>query len=166
MGARILVSCLLALATFATPTSTSAQDEWNWPDKPTNLKVLPKDFTGKRLRPVMTGFTRSLGVRCSHCYVGKEGEPLSTYDFASDANPKKEVARGMLRMLGSINDQLDEIRPEVKDRVNMCHTCHRGRPLPRTLVEELTLLYITAGADSTVRHYRELRTAIRDGQHS
>ena len=33
---------------------------------------------------VMPGFTRALGVRCSYCHVGEEGESLSTYDFASD----------------------------------------------------------------------------------
>ena len=37
----------------------------------------------------------------------EEGEPLSTYDFPSDENSRKEVARTMLRTLGVINDSLD-----------------------------------------------------------
>ena len=45
-----------------------AQDTWTWPEKPKNLQVLPKDWPGSRLRPVMVGFTRALGVRCSYCH--------------------------------------------------------------------------------------------------
>jgi tetratricopeptide (TPR) repeat protein len=157
-GVRILASCLLALAAFATPTFTSAQAEWNWPDKPKNLQVLPKDFTGKRLQPVMTGFTRALGVRCTHCHVGEEGKPLSTYDFASDQNPNKERAREMYRMLGSVNDHLKKINPSGDKRVNMwCHTCHMGRPRPQTLEEALGESYRRAGVAGALARYRELR---------
>ena len=82
----------LSLATFlALPAS--AQESWNWPEKPKNLQVLPKEWPGKRLEPVMKGFTRALGVRCSYCHKGEEGKPLSTYDFASDENPNKDRAR-------------------------------------------------------------------------
>ena len=45
--------------------------------------------SGERLRPVMMGFTRALGVRCNHCHVGEDGQPLSTFDFVSDENPNK-----------------------------------------------------------------------------
>lgn len=40
-----------------------AQDQWQWPEKPQNLQVFPKEWTGERLAPVMTGFTRAFGVR-------------------------------------------------------------------------------------------------------
>jgi len=97
-------------------------------------------------------------VRCTHCHVGEEGKPLTTYDFPSDTNPKKDVARGMLRMLGTVNDQLKQIQPDKPDRVNMwCHTCHRGRPQPRTLVEELSVVYAKTGADSAMTAYSTLR---------
>jgi hypothetical protein len=116
----------------------SAQDDWRWPEKPENLKVLPKDWKGSRLSPVMKGFTRALGVRCTYCHVGEEGKPLSTYDFPSDDNPNKDRAREMLRMFGSVNDHLKKIESSGDKRVNMwCHTCHRGRPRPMTLAEEL-----------------------------
>jgi tetratricopeptide (TPR) repeat protein len=138
-------------------SSAHAQDQWTWPEKPKNLQVL-KDFTGQRLRPVMTGFTRALGVRCSYCHVGEEGKPLSTYDFASDANLNKDRAREMLRMLGSINDHLKKIEPSGKTRVNMwCHTCHQGRPRPTTLEEELNEAYARSGVTAAVARYRELR---------
>ena len=141
------------------PAAGAPQPEWTWPEKGKNLKVIPKDADARKLRAIMTGFTRALGVRCSHCHVGKDGQPLSTYDFASDDNPKKDVARGMLKMLGSINDQLKDIQPDVNDRVNMwCNTCHHGIPRPRTLAEELTLTYDSTGVDSAVTRYQALRT--------
>ena len=91
----VAVSCLILLCTVR----GRAQDTWTWPEKPKNLQVLPKDWPGTRLRPVMVGFSRALGVRCSYCHKGEEGKPLSTYDFASDDNPNKNRAREMLRML-------------------------------------------------------------------
>ena len=88
----------------------------------------------------MRGFTRSLGVRCTHCHVGEEGKPLGSYDFVSDKNPNKDRAREMYRMLGDINAHLKKITAERRCRaVNMwCGTCHRGRPRPTTLGEEMS----------------------------
>ena len=135
-----------------------AQDQWKWPDKPQNLQVLNKDWPGSRLSPVMRGFTRALGVRCTYCHVGEEGKDLSTYDFVSDANPNKNRAREMLRMLGDVNDHLKKLEPSGDKRVNMwCHTCHRGRPRPMTLEEELGEQYRTKGIDAALNHYRTLK---------
>jgi len=83
-----------------------AQEQWTWPEKPKNLQVFPKEWSGTRLRPVMIGFTRALGVRCSYCHKGEEGKSLSTYDFASDENSNKDRAREMYRMLGDITGHL------------------------------------------------------------
>ena len=137
---------------------TSAQEPFRWPEKPQNFQVLPKDFPTQNLRAVMTGFTRALGVRCTHCHMGTEGEPLSSYDFPSDDNPNKNRAREMLRMLGSVNDHLKKIEPTGLKRVNMwCHTCHRGRSRPTTITEALTEEYEKGGIEAAIRHYRELR---------
>jgi tetratricopeptide (TPR) repeat protein len=133
--------------------------QWSWPDQPENLQVLPEDFGGQKLRAVMTGFTRALGVRCSFCHVGEEGKPLSTYDFPSDENSRKQVARTMLRTLGVINDSLDTIERSGPGSVNMwCHTCHRGRPRPMTLDEELLEVSRAEGLDSLLAHYDLLRS--------
>lgn len=106
----------------------------------------------------MRGFTRALGVRCSHCHVGEEGEPLTTYNFASDDNPNKVRAREMLRMLGSVNEHLAKIEPSGEKAVNMwCHTCHRGRPRPMTLSEEMSERYRADGIDAALLLYTELR---------
>jgi tetratricopeptide (TPR) repeat protein len=135
-----------------------AQDQWRWPEKPSNLQVLPKDWPGSRLQPVMTGFTRALGVRCSYCHKGEEGQPLSKFDFASDENPNKDRAREMLRMLGDINDHLKKIQPSGDQRVNMwCTTCHRGRPRPMTLEEELGERYRKQGLQAALDDYAELK---------
>ncbi len=149
---------LAFLAVVFSATSLGQQDQWSWPEKPKNLQVLNKDWPGSRLRPVMTGFTRALGVRCSYCHLGEEGKPLSTYDFASDQNPNKDRAREMLRMLGSINDHLKKIEPSGDKRVNMwCNTCHRGRPRPMTLEEELGEQYRLKGVDIALSHYQDLK---------
>lgn len=136
-----------------------AQERWTWPQQPTNLQVLPKDSTGEQLRPVMRGFSRALGVRCSYCHVGEDGKPLSTFDFASDANPNKDRAREMLRMLDSIDGHLQKIEPSSDVRVEVsCHTCHRGRPRPLTLADELAIAASDGGAAAALARYEELWT--------
>jgi tetratricopeptide (TPR) repeat protein len=148
---------IVALATFVCRPSR-AQDHWSWPEKPANLQVLPKDWSGKRLQPVMIGFTRSLGVRCSYCHKGDEGKPLSTYDFASDENPNKNRAREMLRMLDDINAHLRKIQPSGKQRVNMwCNTCHHGLPRPMTLQEELGEQFQAKGLQAALDDYSDLK---------
>ena len=148
---------IITLLVFAAlPAQT--QESWSWPEKPSNLKVLPKDWPGIRLRPVMIGFTRSLGVRCSYCHKGEEGKPLSTYDFASDDNPNKNRAREMLRMLNDIEVDLKKIEPSGDQRVNMwCHTCHHGRPRPMTLPEELGEQYRKKGIAAALADYQDLK---------
>jgi tetratricopeptide (TPR) repeat protein len=64
----------------------------------------------------------------------------------------------MVKMLASVNEQVKEIKPEAFDRVIVtCNTCHRGLPRPRSLAEELTIVYDKSGADSTIARYRALR---------
>jgi photosynthetic reaction center cytochrome c subunit len=81
-----------------------------------NLKLLdPKS----NVMGTMHSFLPALGVQCTYCHV--QG------DFASDDNPKKETARGMISMLREINAKF----PDGKQRVS-CYTCHRGQTLPKT----------------------------------
>ncbi|MBO6575061.1 MAG: c-type cytochrome [Rhodothermales bacterium] len=150
---RIVLLCLL----FLVPAAELDAQQWSWPERAQNLQVLPADFPGSRIGAVMRGFTRSLGVRCSHCHVGEEGQPLSTYDFASDDNRNKVTARAMLNMLGDINDALDTIEPNG-ERINMwCHTCHRGTARPGTLQEVLMMTYRADGGEAMLAQYASLR---------
>jgi tetratricopeptide (TPR) repeat protein len=153
----VSLSGVLCLTVFSS-LPVHAQDAWIWPEKPKNLQVLPKDWPGSRLRPVMLGFARALGVRCAYCHKGDEGKPFSTYDFASDDNPNKNRAREMLRMLNDIEDHLKKIEPSGDRRVNMwCHTCHHGRPRPMTLDEELGEQYRKKGLQASLDDYADLK---------
>lgn len=160
MASARLLPRILSILSFALlfTLPARAQEQWTWPEKPKNLLVFPKDWPGKRLQPVMIGFTRALGVRCSYCHKGEEGKPLSTFDFASDENPNKDRAREMYRMLGDINDHLKKIQPSGDQRVNMwCDTCHHGQPRPMTLDAKLAEDYRTKGIKAALDDYADLK---------
>ena len=97
-----------------------------------NLQVFPKTITQPELISNMKLFAQSLGVRCSHCHVGVEGQPLSTFDFASDAKKEKQTARAMLRMVHRINSEDFGVK-DFKDVKVTCFTCHRGATKPLTV---------------------------------
>jgi tetratricopeptide (TPR) repeat protein len=157
-GNRVTMFFSVAVAVFLCAPHSRAQEQWRFPDSARNLQVLPKDMGGRQLSQVMRGFTGSLGVRCNYCHVGEEGKPLSTFDFASDANPNKARAREMVRMLGDIKEHLKKIEPSGDRPVNVsCATCHHGRPRPMTLREELGEQYRTGGVDAALAHYAELK---------
>ena len=60
-GWLLLVAILLAV------TSAVAQ----FPDKFTNLQVLPKNISQSDLQTTMRGFAFALNVRCPYCHVQK-----------------------------------------------------------------------------------------------
>lgn len=97
-----------------------------------NLKVLPKDITDAKLDSIMKTYNIALGVTCDFCHVkGKSIE--EGLNFASDAEPMKENAREMMRMVIDINQKnfyFDKNeRPEYLHTIT-CKTCHRGEPFP------------------------------------
>ena len=141
-----------------TASVAAAQSRWSWPERSENLEVLPADLDAGQLRSTMVGFVRALGVRCSHCHVGEEGQPLLTYDFASDANPNKDRAREMLRMLGSIDEHLARIEPAGDEPVDVgCHTCHRGVARPVRLRDALVATWRDEGTEAALARYHQLR---------
>ena len=92
-----------------------------------NLQVLPQDIPRPELIALMRTFTRSLGVKCDHCHE-PAGEELN---FPSDAKQTKQIARVMLRMTQSINnDHLSKVSPRTADNRVTCYTCHRGSVEP------------------------------------
>ena len=152
---------LFAPASFLvsmTMQTTPVAGQWP-PDTLRNLRVLPSDIRVDSLVSLMAGFTRALGVRCTHCHLGQETQPLAEYDFVSDDKATKRMARAMLRMVEQINlEHLAglESRSEPAVRVE-CFTCHRGAREPRTLQSVLLLAYDAGGADSAIAAYRVLR---------
>ena len=87
------------------------------PQAPKNLKVLKVPLT--EIRPIMRNFRLALGVDCEFCHV--KG------DFASDENPKKDIARKMIVLAQDVNAKF----PDGKEHVT-CYTCHRGDQEPKT----------------------------------
>jgi len=78
------------------------------------LKVPPTD-----IRATMQSFRLALGVQCDFCHV--KG------DFASDENPKKDIARRMIVLAQDVNAKF----PDGTEHVT-CYTCHRGDQEPKT----------------------------------
>ena len=126
VGATVLFGVSVAAAQTGAPPNLSFA---NPPHK--NLKVLPQDISGQQLLGTMKFFAQSLGVRCTFCHVGAEGQPLSSFDFASDAKREKETARKMMAMVHAINEQNFGVTDMSKPKVT-CFTCHRGSPHPLT----------------------------------
>lgn len=114
---RLLVSSLLLLIPLYAqePSPNGAAKKKMSMPEPSNLQVLKGG--NAQIIPIMRGFTRALGVECSYCHVGR--------NFASDDNPKKPIARDMIRMAMDINAK----NPVVDAKVT-CYTCHRGATEP------------------------------------
>jgi len=120
------------------------------PPPPQNLKVLPKNWTRQQVQALMQTFVVSLGQQppapgspappqgqgegCLHCHArpapdaavppGARGPQV---DYASDANPNKDIARKMIQMVMAANDGFlkDMGDKAVPEKVS-CFTCHRG----------------------------------------
>jgi cytochrome c553 len=104
---------------------------------PTNLKVLPKDFTGQQVHDLMEKWAGSLGAHCSTCHtadpndIGPNGRPR--LKFADDTRPEKATARLMYTMVEQINkDYISKI--DVENGPVTCGTCHRGKLAPEPFV--------------------------------
>ncbi len=85
------------------------------------IPVLKNAPAGRFVRIMNLGYSRALGVACTHCHVES--------DFASDDKRPKRAAREMADMHKAINDQLQkmqnlDLKPE--QRFINCSTCHRG----------------------------------------
>jgi len=80
---------------------------------------------GQLLMIMENGYSRPLGVTCTHCHIPGE--------WQSNDKKEKEAARGMIQMTAKINNELlpkvkgldTDHRPEVN-----CTTCHRGQVRP------------------------------------
>jgi Photosynthetic reaction centre cytochrome C subunit len=82
------------------------------------------------LRIMNAGFSKALGVTCTHCHV--EG------DFSSDEKREKRAAREMQVMHRNINDQLNKMQnlsPNPQGHFINCSTCHRGSVDPLKVPE-------------------------------
>ena len=96
-----------------------------------NLKVIKgqSSVSAEHLLWMMNwGWSKELGVSCSHCHI--------TGKWESDSLPAKDIARGMWTMGVKINKEIlpsiTGLDYEKKPKVT-CLTCHRGKPIPDAL---------------------------------
>ena len=151
---------LIVMTVFASFPMNAAEEKKDIYANPQNLKVLPKEISSKELSDTMKGFALGLGVRCETCHVGEAGKPLDTFDFDSDDKAMKRKARVMVQMLADVNSvyvpQLNEIEDAKRVEVR-CVTCHRGRPQPKLIEDELDEQLADAGVEAALARYAELR---------
>ena len=89
-----------------------------------NIQLLKGIPAARLLRIMELGYSRSLGVTCTHCHVPGEWE--------KDDKPTKQIARDMAAMVTAINTQhLKQIKNlKSENPVVNCTTCHRGQIKP------------------------------------
>ena len=95
-------------------------------DTPT-VKVLT-GLTVPEFEAEMQLMTQALGLSCGSCHVRG--------NFASDGNPRKAIARRMLEMTKTINQQFfPDYKPadgESRLGNETCFTCHQGSDRPKS----------------------------------
>ena len=101
-----------------------------------NLKVFPKETTQAQILPATRAFEGALQVECGYCHQW-EGQGNPTNNFAADVKPQKDVARAMIKMVDTINQQISAgvsatgVRTGDAIQKVTCATCHRGKPIPQ-----------------------------------
>jgi hypothetical protein len=123
---------ILAVGTLAAFVALSVAAMRAPQQKDRNLKVLPKDISDAKLDSIMQTYNIALGVKCNFCHVPVKNI-TDSLDYVSDAEPMKEEARKMMRMVIDINKKNFHFnkneRPEYLNTVH-CNTCHRGEAFP------------------------------------
>lgn len=96
-----------------------------------NVQMFKGMPAGRLLRIMDIGYSRSLGVNCTHCHLVDQWE--------KDDKPTKQIARDMAKMVQVINSDLLKNIENLKGRnpaVN-CTTCHRGQTKPALNLPEM-----------------------------
>lgn len=142
-AAALAVASVFAVATPAqTPPQGAPHAPRTYP-APVNLKVLPKDLTGKQVRDIMEGWEEDLGTHCDTCHtadpnnIGPNGRPRLKFD--DDSKPEKEMARIMYKMTeeikaGPVKKVADMDKMGSPAAPLTCGTCHRGHLDPEAFV--------------------------------
>ena len=158
------VGIMVLLAARATAQTAPAPAQ---PPPPlTNLQLYPKDIPRPQLIATMQGFVAALGAQtsggCGYCHVGTAPQ----FDFASDSNPKKTVARKMILMSREITAKLPEVtgKPAAEITSLRCATCHRGVAVPKLLPDILAETATKSGGAAAIQQYRDLRAKYYGGQ--
>lgn len=111
---------VLALAALAWSTALLAPRPVASAAPGKNLKVYPAGTDTAEIKKDMKLVSKALGVQCDFCH--------DLDDFSKDGIDKKDIARGMMKMVGSINGKLK--KDGFKKQVS-CMTCHAGAEKPK-----------------------------------
>ena len=87
-----------------------------------SLKGMP---AARLVRVMNMGYSRALGVACTHCHFGQ--------DYSSDEKRPKRAAREMMAMNKMINERLrslENLEGKPEENFVNCTTCHRGQVEP------------------------------------
>ncbi len=89
-----------------------------------NIQMFKGVPAARLLRIMELGYSRSLGVNCTHCHV------VDQWD--KDDKPTKPIAREMAKMAQTINNDLLKNIKNLKgpNPIVNCTTCHRGQTKP------------------------------------
>jgi hypothetical protein len=90
-----------------------------------NIQALKGVPAGRLVRIMNMGYSRALGVACTHCHVEQ--------DFSSDDKRPKRAAREMMAMNKMINERLrtlQNLEGKPEEKFVSCTTCHRGQVDP------------------------------------
>jgi photosynthetic reaction center cytochrome c subunit len=109
MITKLVIGTAIVLIAFSVLSAQTAPA----PTKFKNIKVLG-DLTDAQINREMQAWTKAIGEKCPYCHEGT--------DYASDANPKKDIARKMAQMVIDVNKNLGGKAS--------CVLCHRGAAVP------------------------------------
>jgi Photosynthetic reaction centre cytochrome C subunit/Tetratricopeptide repeat len=161
----LMLSGLIAFGTTSAAAQTPpAGAQPPAPPPLTNLKIYPKDIARPELIATMQGFVRQLGVQnqggCTYCHVGT----APNFDFASDTNPKKDIARRMILMSREITAKLPEVTGKQASAITSlrCATCHRGMAVPKVTEVALADGLAKGGNSAAVQQYKDTRKQALD----
>ncbi len=89
-----------------------------------NIQLLKGIPAGRLVLMMNMGYSRALGVDCTHCHTLDQWE--------KDDKPEKLIAREMVKMTSTINnEQLKNIKNlKGPNPIINCTTCHRGQTKP------------------------------------
>ena len=89
-----------------------------------NIQIFKGVPAGRFLRIMELGYSRSLGVNCTHCHVAGQWD--------KDDQTAKPIARDMAKMSQTINNDLLKNIKNLKgpNPIVNCTTCHRGQIKP------------------------------------
>lgn len=125
----VMIGIIVTIVVSCAVSQNSASSKFK------NLKVLPKDISEERLDTIMHHFTASLNVKCNFCHVRTEDG--KAWDYPSDKNKHKNIAREMIELTTEINKDYFNLTGEKisysTTLVVTCYTCHNGNKEPKHL---------------------------------